>query len=576
MKKINKMTDVYFDQKTYFDAWLYALMIDNNLIHEMNPKIIAGTEQIRFMIDLKDKQVYLPCSDYCFNLFLNPSEHKTLQKEYNKAWRTIVNLIKDIEPSTLKRGRLLMFCKRRFVTHIKTHTIIPSRLIKRLTSLVFALMKIDNCWEEKKSAANLKSQEILQSKQMQTLLNAVPKNLIKNDISSIRNELNFIEIARTMYLSAISSQILNSLPSPDKLNKDFETAIELAKPMRELLEINTGKKKNILFLCDADGGIIFDVKLLSCLIHMGHKIILVLKEGFYFYAPTIDDLECDPVFKKAIAKATVIHNPAISKNLLLDAIRSSQMIIISDGTRERLNLYRTSITFARAWKECDLIIAKGWRNEESLMQTSHQFTRNIICYGLDSSSNYKIQIKERSPNAHKQSEYYILAKANEIIENMRQARLLGHSIIFYSCIVGSIPGQTDIAIKLAQVFIENLKFKLPNTYIINPTEYFEKGFDGDDLMFMWEKVQRSGYIDIWHFQTVNDIEESFSLLDLKIPTIWLGKDSTFSTGCTKEMQIALDVQRQFKEMQIIGPSPERFFRRSEYGVGKYYDAQIYG
>ncbi|MEZ0576688.1 hypothetical protein ACAG65_11750, partial [Halodesulfovibrio aestuarii] len=58
------------------------------------------------------------------------------------------------------------------------------------------------------------------------------------------------------------------------------------------------------------------------------------------------------------------------------------------------------------------------------------------------------------------------------------------------------------------------------------------------------------------------------------PSIWSGKDSTFSTGCTKEMRIALDVQKRNPELQIIGPSSEKFFRRAEYGVGKYYDAGI--
>jgi len=60
----------------------------------------------------------------------------------------------------------------------------------------------------------------------------------------------------------------------------------------------------------------------------------------------------------------------------------------------------------------------------------------------------------------------------------------------------------------------------------------------------------------------------------KIPPVWAGKDATYSTGCTKEMQIALDVQQKYPEMQIIGPNPERFFRRREYGIGKFFDASM--
>jgi hypothetical protein len=95
--------------------------------------------------------------------------------------------------------------------------------------------------------------------------------------------------------------------------------------------------------------------------------------------------------------------------------------------------------------------------------------------------------------------------------------------------------------------------------------------DADDLMYMWEIVQRSGQIDIWRFQTWDDINRAFQILGRKVPPEWVGKDATFSTGCTKEMRIALEVQKQFPEMQIIGPSREKFMRRGEYGVGSMYD-----
>lgn len=146
--------------------------------------------------------------------------------------------------------------------------------------------------------------------------------------------------------------------------------------------------------------------------------------------------------------------------------------------------------------------------------------------------------------------------------------------MFYSCIIGSIPGQTATAVALVKAFLESLRASMDNVFIVNPTEYFIEGMDGDDLMFMWERVQRSGYIDIWRFQTVDDIERSFALLGRKVPPEWLGKDATYSTGCTKEMRIAQDVQLANREMQIIGPAPSLFRRRSEYGVGKYFDASI--
>ena len=111
------------------------------------------------------------------------------------------------------------------------------------------------------------------------------------------------------------------------------------------------------------------------------------------------------------------------------------------------------------------------------------------------------------------------------------------------------------------VFVELLKNQAPQTFIINPSEYFEPGMDADDLMYMWEIVQRSGYIDTWRFQTTEDIIRAFQILGKKVPPEWVGKDATYSTGCTKEMRIALEVQNKFPEMQISGPSREKFMRR---------------
>ena len=131
-----------------------------------------------------------------------------------------------------------------------------------------------------------------------------------------------------------------------------------------------------------------------------------------------------------------------------------------------------------------------------------------------------------------------------------------------------------MAKKILSIFVVNLKKQSAMTLIINPSEHFEPGMDADDLMYMWEIVQKSGMIDIWRFQTYDDIVEAFKIMDKKVPPEWVGKDATFSTGCTKEMKTAIDVQQKHPEMQIIGPSREKFMRRNEYGIGKMYDRRF--
>lgn len=309
------------------------------------------------------------------------------------------------------------------------------------------------------------------------------------------------------------------------------------------------------------------------LIRMGHRVIFAVKSGFYFFAPTLDDVETDPSLRPWLRGGIVLRQNKLSKNELLRHLREHRLVVIGDGTRERLNLYRVSVTFSRAWKEADLVLGKGWRAADVLLGTSQEFTRDIVCYWRDS-NGFHIKLRKHARGARKFSEDAIAAQAETIIAGMREAKSHGRTIMFYSCVIGSIPGETSTAISLVHAFVDNLRKKMDNILIINPAEHFIEGMDGDDLMYMWERVQRSGLIDVWRFQTVEDIEESFALLGRKVPPQWSGKDSTYSTGCTKEMRIALDVQSKNREMQLIGPEPRLFFRRGEYGVGKYFDASI--
>ena len=49
-----------------FDAWLFNCLLDNNLLHSMNPQITASREQLRFMVHLEHDQPFLPCRDTTF------------------------------------------------------------------------------------------------------------------------------------------------------------------------------------------------------------------------------------------------------------------------------------------------------------------------------------------------------------------------------------------------------------------------------------------------------------------------------------------------------------------------------
>jgi hypothetical protein len=334
--------------------------------------------------------------------------------------------------------------------------------------------------------------------------------------------------------------------------------------------------KKILWLCNDAGEIVVDLKIIRFLLGWGHKVILVVKDGFYLHKVTRYDVEHDPALMQEVHDAYHIKDPAISKKELLERLKTdTQLFIISDGTRERLNFLLSSTTFARMFKEADVVISKGEEQWRRLFATPFQFTRDIFNVRLaPDGQEVIVSYKPKHREAEKFSEQDLNEKAQSLIREMTAAKDRGDKVIFYSAIIGSIPGQMETAVQLLKVYVDHLRKGYKKSFIINPAEHFVPGMDADDLMYMWEVVQRSGLIDIWRFQTVEDIETSFRLLNKEVAPEWLGKDATYSTGCTKEMKLAIEVQREHPEMQIIGPAKERFLRRSEYGIGKLYDRQL--
>ncbi|MDR2574280.1 MAG: hypothetical protein LBC94_08095 [Desulfovibrio sp.] len=565
------VADIRLGVDVYFDAWLYSMMMDNNLAWKMNPEFIASPEQMAFMVQLGVDQVYLPCSDATFVMLYTERMHGELQKYYNRAWRIIVRLIRSFIPERLERIRVLHFCRYRFAQHIAQRALIPSRLVKRMTNLVLAQSGLDDPWQEGRSASCRRQREMLELPEIKNNLDRMPRWKLPRDMERARLLLDNLELTRFLCLSAVARDWQKTLPSSREIRRMMLSAEKAVLRIREDVESRLSPSATILFLVDADGGIVFDLAMLQKLIRMGHRVICAVKAGFYFFSPTITDMETDETLMRWLRNGIVLRDQNLSKNDLLRYLREYRLMVISDGTRERLNLTRVSVTFSRAWKEADVILCKGWRAADILLGTSHGFTRDIICYWHDD-EGFHVQYRKHAAAARKFNENDIMAQSDAIIEKMRRARLNSQPVMFYSCIIGSIPGQTAVAVALARAFVDNLRKKMDNIFIINPAEHFVEGMDGDDLMFMWERVQRSGYIDIWRFQTVKDIEKSFALLNTKVPPVWQGMDSTYSTGCTKEMRIALDVQAKNREMQIIGPEPRLFVRRSEYGVGKYFDA----
>ena len=335
------------------------------------------------------------------------------------------------------------------------------------------------------------------------------------------------------------------------------------------------QSKKILWLVDEAGEAVVDLATIRYLTQLGHKIIVAFKDGPLFTKVDFFDAEEEETLRRELEGALLIKGKSLDKNELVNILKSDRDIMaISDGTRENLNLLLTSTTFARVFKEVDGVISKGPDQRRRFFETHFRFTQDIYSIAKDENGSTSILYKTRHPAVIKFSHKDLENKAKAIITQMEAAKEKGMTVIFYSGIIGSIPGKQAMAKRIMSVYTQYLTDQSQSTFIINPSEHYEPGMDADDLMYMWEIVQRSGMINIWRFQTYDDIVKAFQIMETRVPPEWVGKDATFSTGCTKEMKIALEVQREHPEMQIIGPSEKRFLRRQDYGIGKMYDRRL--
>ncbi len=572
------------------DAWFNAFFIENHLDYYTNPDHACTPEQIRFMVYTEGDVRYYPCSDRMFEAIMTRNKSAFIQKKYNEVFQRILGLIdKQIEDKREKEFlESLIIIK--FKHETRDEIMLPSRVEKRLLGMFLRRTQIEDPFIMEKNTRYQRVQGALCS---EAFLHAIDRAGIADfrdlpgNLSKIKQRADHIEIRRLITL-AVEKRLWDSDDFKTYAEEDYHRLFDLpitgngVERFFELLGIpgngepalDKGPKK-ILWLADESGEVMVDFLIIRYLEKMGHKIIIAFKDGALYTKVDFYDIQEEEILIKALENVYLIQERNLSKNELVSILRSDQKIMaISDGVRENLNLILTTVTFARIFKEVDGVVSRGTDQKRRFFETHFQFTQDIYNISRNEDGGAEIAFKPVHPSVVKFSHKDLENKAGAIISNMKSAKKQGMTVMFYSGIIGSLPGKIEMAKQIMSLFVQYLKEQSVETFIINPSEYFEAGMDADDLMYMWEIVQKSGYIDIWRFQTYEDIAIAFKLMNKKIPPEWVGKDATFSTGCTKEMRIALDVQLKHPEMQIIGPSKEKFMRRSEYGVGKLYDQRL--
>jgi uncharacterized protein with ATP-grasp and redox domains len=565
------------------DAWLTNFYTENHLAYEAFPDYVASPEQLNFIVHLDGEKLYYPCSDKLFAAIIEKRADTMLTTAYMATWSRIEQLVKEIITDEFKQQYLLSLLSIKFQHETSSKVLLPSRLDKRLLTIFTHISEISRPLADVKETANRRAAAFLERNDFQKAFNSlkgleIDKSTTLDDIDL---QQHLLRLRRLLILSTVEEIWLDKTPPPMAELEDIMNA-PIATDSWEWIcdwmrDVISGKRRPyVLWIGGRSGEIVFDLAIIRILQKMGIKVMLSVKHGFYYHRISFFDLIEDPILHELLNGADFITDPALSKNDLLDHLHTNnQLLVLSDGTREQFNPLLTSITFARAFKEADLVVSRCPGNRECI-NNRFLFTRDLVSIVREDSGIVDIRRKPHHPSVIRFSDSALRRKAELLIEQALKEKSNGKTIMFYSAIVGSIPGQLEMAKKILNVFVDYLRSTLHDVFIINPGEHFEEGMDADDIMYMWEIFQRSGVIDIWRFQSVADVEKSFELMGRKVPPEWTGKDATYSTGCTKEMEIAMDIQKEFPEMQLMGPSWEKFQRRKEYGVGKLYDRALVG
>jgi uncharacterized protein with ATP-grasp and redox domains len=576
-------TPITFGKDPDQDAWFTAFFLENHVDPFAYPYKVATVEQIEFMVFLENDARYYPCSDEMFAAIMSRTSQSYLRERYRAAYDKVMQMVETFIDSPYDQKFLTALIRIKYEHEIESNLMIPSRLEKRLCKIFMSRTHIENPYAQEKQRENRQAQALLDSESFKKALNHIDgaiQHINRFSLNSLRKKIKEIELERRLTLlcaDGLWSSTQMPPPDEDTFKKIFNTRTT-GDGLPRLMDLIHIQKSKILWLTDESGSVMVDIAIARFLAELGHIVILVLKEGPVFKKVAITDTRTDPVLAKALETSHFIFDKTISKNRLVQRLKQDENIyVISDGTKETLNLLLVTTTFARLFKEVDYVVSRGHDQKRRLIQTHFQFTRDIINITVEQNGKDRqlcIVFKPRHPDFINFSHKDLEVRANRIIDQMRAAKSKNMTVMFYSGIIGSIPGKIDVAKKIMSTFIDHLKQQYPDLFIINPANYYEPGMDADDLMYMWEIVQTSNLIDVWRFQTTEDITAGFGLMNQKVPPEWIGKDATYSTGCTKEMRIAQEVLKTNPEMQIIGPSLDKFMRRNEYGVGSMYDQRL--
>ncbi|MBU4415071.1 MAG: hypothetical protein KJ976_08200, partial [Proteobacteria bacterium] len=399
------------------DAWYTAFFIENHMDHFAYPDQVASPEQLTFMVHTDDDERYYPCSEKMFEAIMNKNNSSFIQQKYKEVFQRIMGLIDNQIEDERDKSFLKALIKIKFLHETHDEMMIPSRLEKRLLKIFLNRTLIDDPFLCEKAIRNNRVNKAICSEAFKKAINQVDNTAILEPpatLAGIKEFIEHVEIKRLLSLS-VENSLWESDESKAYKEDDFHKLFDRqmigngVKPLLNFLGIESKEiylkeeqTKKILWLADESGEIIVDLAIIKYLVKLGHKIIIAFKEGPLYTKVDFLDVHADEILSKELEGAFFIEEKNLGKNELVRILRSDNNIIaISDGTRENLNLLLTSKVFSRIFREVDGIISRGHDQKRRIFENHFQFTRDIFNISRGEDGSIQISYKPKHPSVIK-------------------------------------------------------------------------------------------------------------------------------------------------------------------------------
>jgi hypothetical protein len=283
------------------DAWLTNFFTENHLSYETFPDMVASPEQLKFIVHLEAEQIYYPCSDELFSAIIEKRADTVLTSAYIGIWTRLEKLVHEVITDPFKQRYLLSLLTIKY-NHDTSHKVqLPGRIEKRLLGIFTTISEIDRPLAFERERENKRVATFLQSEMFEKAYNS-PEGLEINPTTTLTDidlQLHLLRLRRLLLLSSVRPIWRQDTP-PDGayirtvMNTPLETP-EWQWLCNWVQDVIAGRRRPcILWVGGRSGEIVFDLAILRILMKIGIKVILAVKQDFYYHRVSFVDILEDP------------------------------------------------------------------------------------------------------------------------------------------------------------------------------------------------------------------------------------------------------------------------------------------